>query len=501
VGLCAPIRVRTRPPCRAHRWYRVRDLYARRPCVCILLAALAAVAPPVTPAAVPGDEAIAGHERDLADVERRAQDLEHRLQEHRGRREDLLAELERRERQIGDLALASRRLTAAIAEQEERVGELATRLAGARGAIRRERAALASLLRSAYAGGRGEGVRLLLDLEDLSRLSRVMSYYDYLNRFRMERIERSLAAARSLEELANQARAEKARLQGLAQEQDRNRARLTAAQDERSALLQALERTIASETEQVSDLQGEVRRLRHLLEQLARQALALPEDEVRQESLGQLRGRLSWPVAGATLLSPFGSPKDEGAQHWDGVLLQVEEGAEVRAVHHGRVAYADWLRGFGLLLIIEHGDEYMTLYGHNQALLVEPGDWVAPGEPIALSGKSGGRSLPGLYFAIRHRGRPLDPGQWCRQQTGYGRSGATGSHPGGSPGGGSRPRGGSDSDPNRHSAAPESWASRGAAAEQGPLSRLESRTCWQVSDARGTLFAADLGFPLPVLPL
>jgi murein DD-endopeptidase MepM/ murein hydrolase activator NlpD len=97
----------------------------------------------------------------------------------------------------------------------------------------------------------------------------------------------------------------------------------------------------------------------------------------------------------------------------------VEEGAEVRAVHNGRVAYADWLRGFGLLLIIEHDEGYMTLYGHNQTLLKEPGEWVAAGDTVALSGSSGGREAPGLYFAIRHRGRPLNPEQWCRGRSAW----------------------------------------------------------------------------------
>jgi murein DD-endopeptidase MepM/ murein hydrolase activator NlpD len=111
------------------------------------------------------------------------------------------------------------------------------------------------------------------------------------------------------------------------------------------------------------------------------------------------------------------------------VVLAAEEGAEVRAIHHGRVAYADWLRGFGLLLVIEHDDDYMTFYGHNQTLLKEPGEWVAAGETIALSGSSGGRLSPRLYFAIRHRGRPLNPEHWCRHTGGSGRKSSAISSP------------------------------------------------------------------------
>jgi septal ring factor EnvC (AmiA/AmiB activator) len=153
------------------------------------------------------------------------------------------------------------------------------------------------------------------------------------------------------------------------------------------------------------------------LEQLERQARALPEAELSQKSLKQLRGHLPWPLADVRLLSHYDSLKGDGAQRWDGVILKAEEGAEVRAVQSGRVVYADWLRGFGLLIIIEHDDDYMTLYGHNQALLAEPGDWVAAGDTIALSGSSGGGASSGLYFAIRHRGRPLNPERWCRGES------------------------------------------------------------------------------------
>lgn len=469
----------------------------------LALALLSLVSPAASQGLDAGDPGLVERRRDLADVERRARELEQELRVHQGRREDLLSDLEQRERRIADLARARHELTAMIADQEQQLTDLEARLAGARETLDRERAALARLLRSAYATGRGESVRLLLGLEDASRLSRVMSYYDYLNRYRMARIERTLEATRSLDVLSSAARDGSARLRALAEEQDRNRAHLEAAQRERSALLHALERTIASEAQQVDDLHGEARRLRELLDRLEQQALILPEAKVHQVPLAQLRGRLTWPVAGATLLSRFGSPKDDGTQRWDGVLLQADEGAEVRAVHHGRVAYADWLRGFGLLLIIEHGDEYMTLYGHNQTLLVEAGDWVAPGDLIALSGKSGGRPLPGLYFAIRHRGRPLDPEHWCRHRLGHGEG--SGDAP---PGSGLRPDEASilgsppDRRPGRRPERLGATPARDAtAAEPGPGSLLESRTSWQPTDARGTLSAADLGFPLPVTPL
>ena len=108
----------------------------------------------------------------------------------------------------------------------------------------------------------------------------------------------------------------------------------------------------------------------------------------------------------------FGQPKADGRLRWDGVLLGAPAGAQVRAVHHGRVVYSDWLPGMGLLLVIEHGDGYMSLYGHNQDLIMQVGDWVTPGAVVAHVGDSGGQAVPGLYFEIRKDGQPVDPGGW-----------------------------------------------------------------------------------------
>jgi septal ring factor EnvC (AmiA/AmiB activator) len=257
---------------------------------------------------------------------------------------------------------------------------------------------------------------MLLDQEDPNRVSRIMLYYEYLNRFRVRRIEAVTQRARRLEGLAQEAAEEKSRLSMLARKQDETRTGLRAAQQERSGLLSALERTITNQEASIAGLRSAAQEMRRLLEDLERRARELPEADVSQLPLTQLRGRLRWPLRDARLLSRFGSPRGDGTQRWDGVVLQATEGAEVRAIYYGQVAFADWLRGFGLLLIIEHDDGYMSLYGHNQTLLKEPGEWVEAGETVALSGSSGGRVSPGLYFAIRHRGRPLNPEQWCRRR-------------------------------------------------------------------------------------
>lgn len=360
------------------------------------------------------EEAIESGKRDLAEIEQRVRDLEQDLDSRRRRRVALLNDLERSERDVADLARAGFQLAAMATEQEQALQELQAKLEKERDELQRERAALGGLLRSAYTMGRGDRIRMLLDQEDVQRLSRAMPYYGYLNRYRIRRIGAVAEQANRLKQLKQASEEEAQRLAMLAQSQDNTRRRLARALKEREALLSALDKTIATQQERVADLKSEAEGLRALLEQLERRARILPEADVRQEPLSQRRGRLAWPLSDAHLLSRYGAPKGSEGQNWDGVVLRAEEGSQVRAVHHGRVAYADWLRGFGLLLIIEHEDGYMTLYGNNQTLLKEAGEWVAPGDLIALSGSSGGRESPGLYFAIRHRGRPLDPERWCR---------------------------------------------------------------------------------------
>jgi septal ring factor EnvC (AmiA/AmiB activator) len=134
-----------------------------------------------------------------------------------------------------------------------------------------------------------------------------------------------------------------------------------------------------------------------------------------EEPFAGLKGKLAWPVQGR-LAGDYGQPRGTGPVKWNGVLLEAAAGVPVRAVYHGRVAFADWLQGLGLLVIVDHGAGYMSLYGHNEALLKESGDWVEPGEPIAQVGDTGGQTRPGLYFEIRYNGEPVNPHPWIARR-------------------------------------------------------------------------------------
>jgi len=350
----------------------------------------------------------------LGDIETRLDALQRELSDRRERRDALYAELERNERHIAALAVAGRQLTAMVEQQQAVVADLEGRLEATEEELSGARAELSQLLRSAYAMGRGSRLRMVLNRDDPSRSARMLGYYRAVGRLRIERIRTVERLAAQLTALRREAEGEETRLRRLAGHQTETRERLERAQAERGAIAADLDATIAQRRDAVVALQADAAALRELIEQLRRRVQIADEIDLTQAAFVTRKGQLHWPIEHAPLASRFRESAAAQDLHADGVMLSAAEGSEVRAVHHGRVVYADWLRGFGLLLVIDHGDGYLSLYGHNQALLTEVGEWVSAGEPIALSGASGGSGNTGLYFAIRHQGTPLDPERWCR---------------------------------------------------------------------------------------
>jgi len=361
------------------------------------------------------DDPLAEPALELQGIEQRLQALDAELAERRAQHKTLGSELERSEREISDLALAGRELGLLLAEQSAVREDLERRLREGRVTLAREQGRLSALVRAAYGAGGGGGLRLLLDQGDLARRDRALAYFAYLNRERQARLAEVREQTLALEALALEAVEEADRLTRLSAQKEDARQQLVAARAERAALIAGLERDIAARREGISSLSADAQALRGVIVQLARTAEIVAEADLQQVSLAQRKGQLPWPLAEVTLVARFDGPRDDlGQQRWDGVLLAAEEGHEVRAVHAGRVVYADWLRGFGMLIVIDHGDGDMTLYGHNQTLLKEVGEWVSADEPLALSGSSGGQHQGQLYFAIRRQGTPQDPELWCR---------------------------------------------------------------------------------------
>jgi septal ring factor EnvC (AmiA/AmiB activator) len=366
-------------------------------------------------AAIPSNssEALEARSHDLEQIQQTVEALGAELIRQQGDRQVLIEELETREREVAAAAIKGRELARQIAEQTRLAERLRVRQIEEHGSLDQELAVWADLIRTAYVMGRADRLRLLLNQEDTAKATRILSYFAYLNRAQLSRVDAIRTQIEQLTRLASEAERESARLLGLARDQETVLAQLEQAKTERAAVLRQLEESITSRTLDLRSLERDAQALRQLVEHLRQRAQMLAELEIQREPFKARKGRLGWPLLGSHVLAAFGTPKQDTELRWDGVLLAAHEGEEVRAVYDGRVLHADWLRGFGLLIVIDHGDGYMSLYGHNEALLKEPGEWVAAGEVIALSGKSGGRDEPVLYFAIRYNGRPQDPAAWC----------------------------------------------------------------------------------------
>jgi len=325
------------------------------------------------------------------------------------------------------------RLTRQLRATEESVGKAQTALDGlqqqrAAGAARRSqleaqmrqgeadlagtRAALAGQLRAAYLIGRQEPLKLLLNQGDPARAGRMFVYYSYFGRARARQIQAIEADLQRIGQLDTQLQAQDAKLASLATAQQ---AQVSALRQARSRRLQVLA-SIAAQTRTRSARLARLRRqqsgLESLLAQLRRATASLPAEDLGHSPFAHLRGRLFRPVAGR-IIEGYGEVRAGGLK-WQGDLFATQRDAPVHAVSQGRVVYADWLAGLGLLIIIDHGDGYMSLYGHNARLYESVGQRVAAGQTIAEAGDSGGSARPELYFEIRKEGKPLDPRLWLR---------------------------------------------------------------------------------------
>ncbi|MCB1878092.1 MAG: peptidoglycan DD-metalloendopeptidase family protein [Chromatiales bacterium] len=283
--------------------------------------------------------------------------------------------------------------------------------------LRQQRRQLSEQLRASYLLGRQQRLKILLNQEDPDRLSRILTYYDFFHRARSREIHAVRETLASLAELEAALAANRVEVDAVVATLARRRTELEQVRVRQTELALRLERELSAGDERLNALREDEQALKDLIESLEKGLADIPADPRGSEPFANQQGTLPWPTKGR-LSVRFGSRSQRYGTVSTGVLIEAGEGQEVRAVSHGRVAFADWLRGFGLMIILDHGDGYLTLYGNNQALLKDVGEWVQEGDAIAVVGRSGGRSKSALYFEIRQRGEPLDPLLWCRRARG-----------------------------------------------------------------------------------
>jgi septal ring factor EnvC (AmiA/AmiB activator) len=350
-------------------------------------------------------------EAELKQVRAQLEKMRAELARDAGRRDKLTRELEESEKIVSNARGELDKLKRERAQATARRAELAARRRVEDAALARDRAELAGQIRAAHMIGTQEPIKLLLNQRDPAEAGRVLTYYRYFGRARADQIAAINAHINELATLDAELAGEEQRLAALEQRQADELSRLQSARERRGRALVSLEtesKNRAKEMERLKEQQGGleklVRELRRALERIDK----FPTDS--KDAFAKLRGKLAWPVSGR-LVAAYGQTR-AGGMKWDGMLLAGSQGTPVRAVYHGRVVYADWLSGLGLLTIIDHGDGYLSLYGHNDRLYKDVGERVTAGDTIATMGDSGGRSRPELYFEIRKGGRPVDPKPW-----------------------------------------------------------------------------------------
>ncbi|WP_246058248.1 murein hydrolase activator EnvC family protein [Litorilituus lipolyticus] len=324
------------------------------------------------------------------------------------KRSTLEKELKRDDMAIAKVARAINNIEKQLSERQQQINVLAKQKQQLEQEKLKQETLLAKQLRSAYTTGQHDYLKLLLNQEQSEKIQRTVSYYHYLNKARIEEIENYQATIAQLLQVSTEHQEQIDQLEQLKIHQNQQAQLLKSTKAKRSKTLANLSKQLLSSQQQLAKLKSEENNLNAALQKLSE----LIQAEINLTGLSKLKRKLSWPVKGR-MLHRFGSRK-QGYLTWKGMLISAPIGRQVHSIHNGTILFSDWLKGYGLLTVIDHGNGYMSLYAHNQTLLKSVGDRVETGEPIALVGQSGGQEQSGLYFEIRHRGKAVNPKLWCK---------------------------------------------------------------------------------------
>jgi murein hydrolase activator len=355
-------------------------------------------------------------ESDIIDVK---QDMQ-RLSDEKNGMEEMLSNIEKH---YGETATSLKAELSIIEQQRQSLSRIQLEIKSYKREIEVINKELVGHFRAAYLMGQEQRLKLILNQQDPAIFARIMVYFNCINKERLKNLSNKETAVKLLGQLDQQKKTETELLQKILEQKKSEQALLDQDRKQRHVLLAKIKQDYSSNEHQLSQLQENEISLKNLMSSLPitdeELAVNVGQNKERAQSnsefkgdLSTLKGSLSWPIKGR-LAQTFGSPRADS--HWDGVLIEANEGTEIKAVMEGKVVYAEWLKGYGMLLIIDHGHGLMTLYAFNQSLYKHTGEWVESGDVIATVGQSGGRNQAGLYFGIRQNGTPVDPLEWCHR--------------------------------------------------------------------------------------
>jgi len=362
-------------------------------------------------APVGADDRLQQNAEQLDKLRGRIQSIEQSIEQDKGKRDQLTQQLEDSERRYAELGATLGDLRAQLAEQSTRRRRTELQRREAEALLRQHRQALARQVRASYVIGQRGQAKLVLNLDRTQRLSRVVTYYDYLNRARARRIDKILDQVQALDALAAKLKQETEELDATKSRHEGTLMALEALRTERQDMIKALHERITGEEEELHQLQADEKQLTRLMRELKKTLAEVPA-AIGGKAFATLKGKLPWPLKGK-LLAQYGQPKS-GRLRWNGLWIAGAEGAPVKAVATGRVAYVGWMHRYGLIAVIEHEGGYYSLYGHNQSVAVNVGDEVNPGDVVCNVGSTGGHEKPGLYFELRKGTEPVNPRPWLK---------------------------------------------------------------------------------------
>ena len=366
----------------------------------------------INPVFASKNEDMALYQDKLEKLQKSIAKIQKHLKGSKKERSNVITELQTLEREISKNAKKLSKLGADIRKINKRKNKLKREIKELNTKISKQRMALAEQARAAYSMGNQQNLKMLLNQQDPAQAGRTQEYFNYLNRARSQNIETFLQTVNQKQTTEKQLQETLVTQQKLLASQKQQTRLRQKQRSQRQVLLTELSDKIKNQENTLSDLESSRGRIENLLKSLGELLADIPTNPSENRPFIAQKGKLPWPVKGR-FLSKFGQSKNYGDLKWNGVLIQARLGTPVRVVSHGRVAFSDWLQGFGFITIIDHSDGYMSLYGHNETLLKQTGDWVAAGEVIATAGDSGGQDQSGVYFEIRARGKPVNPSQWC----------------------------------------------------------------------------------------
>ncbi len=355
-------------------------------------------------------------EAKLLHLKKQIRDVRATLTKSTSKKNQLQRKLQKSETAIGNISRSLAKLAKQLKQQRRELRNRQQEKKQKSRELAQQQQLLAQQIRASYAMGNQGYAKLFLNQEDPAAIGRTLIYYDYLNQSRTHNIKAIDQRIAELSRIESDIQRKQQKITAAQQQRKKEKGALEKQLRSRKAILTSIQKDIQNQSQRLVQLEQARKDLQRLLKSLSEALADIPPDVGNIKQFSQLKGKLLRPTKGK-VNNRFGKRrKDGGGIKWQGITITAKAGTQVNAVHHGRVAFSDWLRGFGLLVILDHGDGYMSLYGHNESLYKDVGEWVESGETIATVGESGGQSDSGLYFEIRKNGKPQNPRPWLARQ-------------------------------------------------------------------------------------